>query len=211
MRRSNDVVSEISQGERKMQQNDPIARGRVIEELFERHAETLFAFLRLHTPLREDAEDILVETFTVALAETKFAHLCEAEQTAWLWRVARNKVVDVFRKASVRRSASLEQAEETICEDETRDPEQMALRQDEAREVYDLLQHLSAQQREVLRLRFGDGLRCSEIALILGKREPAVRTMLSRAMNLLRRLYVHSSSPSSHSEPGESPGRVKER
>jgi RNA polymerase sigma factor (sigma-70 family) len=200
LQRSNDVVSEISQGKRKMQQNDPVARGRSIEELFERHAETLFAFLRLHTPLREDAEDILVETFMVAMADTKFAYLCEADQTAWLWRVARNKVVDVFRKASVRHNASLEQAEETICEDETRDPEQMALRQDEAREVNDLLQHLSAQQQEVLRLRFGDGLRCSEIALILGKREPAVRTMLSRAMNLLRQLYFHRSSTSSHSE-----------
>jgi RNA polymerase sigma factor (sigma-70 family) len=200
LQRSNDVVSEISQGNRNMQQNDPIARGRAIEELFEQHAETLFAFLRLHTPLREDAEDILVETFTVALAETKFASLCEAEQTAWLWRVARNKVVDVFRKASVRRNAPLEQAEETICEDETHDPEQMALRQDETREVNDLLQHLSVPQQEVLRLRFGDGLRCSEIALILGKREPAVRTMLSRAMNLLRQLYFHRSSTSNHSE-----------
>jgi len=143
-----------------MQQNDSPGRSTVIEELFERHAETLFAFLRVHTPLREDAEDILVEIFTVALSETKFAHLCEAEQTAWLWRVARNKVVDAFRKANVRRNTSLEQAEETLCEDETRGPEQMALRQDEAREVDDLLQHVSPQQREVLRLRFGDGLRC---------------------------------------------------
>jgi RNA polymerase sigma factor (sigma-70 family) len=184
-----------------MQQNDR-GRSKNIEELFERHAETLFAFLRLHTPLREDAEDILVETFTVALAETKFAHLCEAEQTAWLWRVARNKVVDTFRKANVRRNTSLEQAEETICEDETRDPEQMALRQDEAREVDDLLQHLSAQQREVLRLRFRDDLCCREIALIVGKRESTVRTMLSRAMNLLRQLYFHRVATSGYSEPG---------
>lgn len=195
--------------DRNMQQNDSVGRSKAIEELFERHAETLFAFLRRHTPLREDAEDILVETFTVALAEAKFAHLCEAEQTSWLWRVARNKVVDAFRKANVRRNASLEQAEETICEDETRDPEQMALRQDEAREVDDLLQHLSAQQQEVLRLRFGGDLRCREIALILGKRESTVRTMLSRAMNLLRELYFHRLSASSYSEPGKTSRRGK--
>src|SRR5579859_7523350 len=194
-----------------MQQNDSIERSKAIEGLFERHAETLFAFLRLHTPLREDAEDILVETFTVSLAETKFAHLCEAEQTTWLWRVARNKVVDAFRKANVRRNPSLEQAEETICEDETHDPERMALRQDEAREVNDLLQHLSVPQQEVLRLRFGDDLRCREIALILGKRESTVRTMLSRAMNLLRQLYFHRLSTSSSSEPGKTSSRVKER
>jgi RNA polymerase sigma factor (sigma-70 family) len=192
-----------------MQQNDSTGRSNAIEELFERHAETLFTFLRLHAPLREDAEDILVETFTVALAEAKFARLCEAEQTAWLWRVARNKVVDAFRKANVRRNASLEQAEETICEDETGDPEQMALRHDEAREVDDLLQHLSAQQQEVLRLRFGCDLRCSEIALILGKRESTVRTMLSRSLNLLRQLYFHRLPTSSYSEPGKTSRRVK--
>ncbi len=179
-----------------MQQNDPGTRGRAIEELFEQHGERLFTFLRMHTPSREDAEDILVETFTTALAEAKFAHLCASEQTAWLWRVARNKVVDEFRRASVRRNASLEQADEPISHDETHDPEQMALRQDEARELHELLRHLSAQQQEVLRLRFGYGLQCREIALILGKRENTVRVMLSRAMNLLRQLYSHPSSPS---------------
>ncbi|HZO74686.1 MAG TPA: sigma-70 family RNA polymerase sigma factor [Ktedonobacteraceae bacterium] len=179
-----------------MQHNDPSTRGKAIEELFEQHGEKLFAFLRMHTLSREDAEDILVETFTAALTEIKFAHLCESEQTAWLWRVARNKVVDEFRRANVRRKALLEQMDEPVSSDETHDPEQMALRQDEAREVHEMLQHLSAQQQEVLRLRFGYGLQCREIALILGKRENTVRVMLSRAMNLLRQLYSHPSSTS---------------
>jgi len=179
-----------------VQHNDPSTRGKAIEELFEQHGEKLFAFLRMHTLSREDAEDILVETFTAALTEIKFAHLCESEQTAWLWRVARNKVVDEFRRANVRRKALLEQMDEPVSSDETHDPEQMALRQDEAREVHEMLQHLSAQQQEVLRLRFGYGLQCREIALILGKRENTVRVMLSRAMNLLRQLYSHPSSTS---------------
>lgn len=194
-----------------MQPNDPSTRGRAIEELFEQHGEKLFAFLLTHTLSREDAEDILVETFTVALAETRFTQLCESEQTAWLWRVARNKVVDEFRRASVRRKASLEQTDEPISEDERHDPEQMALRQDEARQVHDLLAHLSAQQQEMLRLRFGYDLRCREIALIMGKRETTVRTMLSRTMNLLRQLYIHPSSISENGEPGTPSRQSKER
>lgn len=186
-----------------MQQHRPTTTGRTTEELFERHSETLFTYLRQHTPSREDAEDVLAETFMAALTETKFAHLSESEQVAWLWRVARNKVVDAFRKTTIRRNASLEQADETICEDETSDPEQIALRQDEAREIRDLLHHLPAQQQEMLQLRFGYGLRCAEIAAILGKREAAVRTMLSRTMNLLRQLYSQRSSISKHSESAE--------
>ncbi len=182
----NDMFSEKSLKDRKLKQSDPITSSRTVEELFERHSETLFAYLRQHTQTREDAEDILVEAFLTALADTKFAHLSEAIQVAWLWRVAHNKIVDAFRKATVRRNMSLEQADEAISEDETQDPVQMALRQDETREIRDLLQHLSAQQQEILRLRFSADLRCGEIATILGKREIAVRTMLSRTMNLLR-------------------------
>lgn len=165
-----------------------------MEALFQRHAETLFTYLRQHTRSREDAEDILVETFTVALADAKFAQLSEAEQSAWLWRVARNKVVDAFRKTRVRRSAPLEQANDVISENESDDPLHMALKQDEARELQTLLQQLPAQQQEILRLRFGYGLRSAEIAAILGKRESAVRTMLSRTMNQLRELYSRNKS-----------------
>jgi DNA-directed RNA polymerase specialized sigma24 family protein len=66
-----------------------------MEELFEQHSEKLFTYLRQHTQSREDAEDILVETFMAALGETKFAHLSETAQIAWLWRVARNGLLYV--------------------------------------------------------------------------------------------------------------------
>ena len=172
-----------------------------MEELFERHAEKLFAYLRQHTSSREDAEDILAETFMAALTETKFLYLSETAQVAWLWRVARNKVVDAFRKATFRRNVPLEQADETINEEEACDPEQMVLRQDEEREIRDLLHTLSELQQEVLRLRFGYDLHCGEIAAILGKREDAVRAMLSRTMNSLRQLYAQRPSISQHGKP----------
>lgn len=182
-----------------MQQESTTGSGQAVEELFEQHSEKLFAYLRQHTQSREDAEDILVETFMAALAETKFAHLSESVQVAWLWRVARNKVADAFRKATLRRSVPLEQADETPCEEEARDPEQVALRQDEEREVHDLLHTLPELQQEVLRLRFGYDLHCGEIAAILGKREDAVRAMLSHTMNTLRQLYAQRSSIAQHS------------
>jgi hypothetical protein len=56
-----------------LQQQSPTNRGRTIEDLFEQHSEKLFTYLRQHAQSREDAEDILVETFMAALAETKFA------------------------------------------------------------------------------------------------------------------------------------------
>jgi RNA polymerase sigma-70 factor, ECF subfamily len=177
-----------------LRQQSSAGKGQTVEELFEQHSEKLFSYLRQHTQSREDAEDILVDTFMAALAEAKFAHLSTSQQVAWLWRVAHNKVVDVFRKATFRRNIPLEQADETVCEEEARDPEQMALRQDQEREIHDLLRTLPELQQEVLRLRFGYDLHCGEIAIILGKREDAVRAMLSRTMNSLRQLHAQRSS-----------------
>ena len=174
-----------------------------MEELFERHAERLFAYLRQHTASREDAEDILAETFLAALAETKFLHFSETAQVAWLWRVARNKVADAFRKAAFRRHVPLEQVAESVYEDEAQTPEQMALRQDEADEIHLLFRFLSQSQQEMLRLRFGYDLCCSEIAAIQGKREDAVRAMLSRTMNFLRRSYKPRSSITRSRQPGK--------
>lgn len=184
--------------------------GQTIEELFEQHSEKLFAYLRQHTPSREDAEDILVDTFMAALSEAKFARLPAPAQVAWLWRVAHNKVVDAFRKATVRRSLPLELADEILCEEEGRDPERAALRQDEEREIQDLLQTLPELQQEVLRLRFGYDLHCGEIATILGKREDAVRAMLSRSMNTLRRLYTQQMSTARQSKSDQHPKNAEE-
>jgi RNA polymerase sigma-70 factor (ECF subfamily) len=174
-----------------------------MEELFERHAEKLFAYLRQRAPSREDAEDILAETFLAALAEPKFPHLSSMAQVAWLWRVARNKVADAFRKAAFRRNISLEQVSDTMYEDEARDPEQMTLKQAEADEIHALVRALPEAQREILQLRFGYGLHCGEIAAILDKREGAVRAMLSRALNSLRHVYAQRSSISQLSPPAQ--------
>ena len=174
-----------------MQQHNPEAAvGATTEELFERHSAIIFTYLRQHMRSREDAEDILVDTFLAAMEDRKFAQLPESSQVAWLWRVARNKTVNAFRQAAVRHGTSLERVDETISEEEIQDPEQMALRQDEVRQVRALLRRLPPLQQELLRLRFGYDLRCTEIAAILGKREQAVRTMLSRTLNLLRTKYT---------------------
>ena len=45
---------------------------------------------------------------------------------------------------------------------------------------------LSNTQQEIVQLRFGEGLRCKEIAHIIGKSERATRALLYRALKQLR-------------------------
>ena len=165
--------------------------GSEIALLYSRYAPGLLGYARMHVASQEDAEDVVVEVFLAAIENAKFATLPEKAQQLWLWRVARNKVIDVYRRAKTRQSLSLDQVTEHPFEDEVFSPEHAALRQEDYMDLYAHLQSLSAMQQEILRMRFGQDLSCEEIAARLGKQENAVRVALSRSLNLLRNIYRH--------------------
>ena len=163
--------------------DSPVAR------LYELHATAIFAYLRRQTASREDAEDLLVEVFVVAVESSAFDRLGEKEQVAWLWRVAHNKAVDAYRRSRIRQGIDIKLVAEVIYDDDERTPERIALLQEEYSHLHAHLEKLSPIQREAVRLRFANGLRCSEIAAVLGRREGTVRVLLSRALNFLRTIY----------------------
>ncbi len=163
--------------------DSPVAR------LYELHAPAIFAYLRQQTASREDAEDILVDVFVAAVESNALGGLDEKGQAAWLWRVARNKAVDAYRRSRLRSGIDLELVADLIFDDDERAPEQVTLLREEYAHLHAHLEKLSPIQREAVRLRFVNNLRCSDIAAILGKREGTVRVLLSRALNFLRSIY----------------------
>jgi len=163
--------------------DSPVAR------LYELYAPAIFAYLRQHTLSREDAEDALVEVFVAAVEYGELDRLGAKEQAAWLWRVARNKAVDAYRRSRLRQGVDLDLLTDLIYEDDARAPEQVILRREEYAHLHQHLERLSPLQRQAMRLRFANDLRCAEIAQVLGKREGTVRVLLSRALNFLRTIY----------------------
>jgi RNA polymerase sigma-70 factor (ECF subfamily) len=69
---------------------------------------------------------------------------------------------------------------------ESSEPEWVALRGEEHRELRRLIARLPQDQQEVLALRFAAGMRSPEIGEVVGKRADAVRALLARAMRRLR-------------------------
>jgi len=157
--------------------------------LYRKHAPGLLTYARMHITSVEDAEDMVVEVFMAALENAKFAALSEKEKQLWLWRVTRNKVIDTYRRARTRQDVTLEQVADGLFEDEIAGPEYAALRQEDYMDLYAHLQRLPPLQQQILRMRFGQDLSCSEIAVRLGKQENVVRVTLSRTLNLLREIY----------------------
>ena len=157
--------------------------------LYGKYAPGLLSYVRMRVPSPEDAEDLVVEVFLAALEHAQFALLPEKAKQLWLWRVTRNKVIDAYRRAKTRQSVTLDHVAEGLFEDEMFSPEYSALRQEDYMDLYAHLQSIPPLQQQILRMRFGQDLSCSEIATMLGKQENVVRVTLSRSLNLLRKIY----------------------
>jgi RNA polymerase sigma factor (sigma-70 family) len=173
-----------------MQQHDECTQTKsAAAAIYDRYASSIFAYAKLYTPSWEDAEDVTLEVFTAALEWENFSALTERQQRSWLRRVAHNKLVDRSRSAVHLPAVPLEQVRETIRTEEALAPEQMVLRGEELERLYQTVRSLPLFQQQLLQLRFGEGLRFAEIAVLLNKREATVRKLCSRSIALLRTIY----------------------
>ncbi len=166
----------------------PAGDDSAVAECYRQSALKMYAYLCRHARTPDDAEDMLFEVFLIAMEhEQKIETMLEDERRAWLWTVARNKIIDYYRRLHRWNMIPLDHLAESI--DDEAAPDELALRHEEYEHLHAHLKQLSALQQEVLELRFTAGLRCAEIATILNKNEGAIRTMLSRALNTLRDIY----------------------
>ena len=98
--------------------------------LFDRHASHILTYVSRQIAHQQDAEDITLEVFTAALHHQELFALSSERQLAWLRRVARNKIIDRYRRNSHVDFIPLEQSLEFT--DDALTPEEFTLQ----REVY---------------------------------------------------------------------------
>jgi len=112
----------------------------------------------------------------------------------WLLRIVRNLVRDRARRNRIRRTESLEPADEDALRfeprDESPDPEAQSVRHELQRLVWECLQELPSSYREVLVLRDYQDLAYADIASTLNIPRGTVMSRLHRARRLLHDL-VH--------------------
>ncbi len=157
--------------------------------LYESHAPVVLTYLLRQLGSREEAEDVLLEVFAVVVEKEATLRRDERAVRAWILALARNKVVDYYRRARRRSHVPLTNVEEHIYEAEEREPEQAFLRQEAYTQLQAQVRKLPKAQQEVLQLRFAEGLSCGEIAQVIGRSEKATRALLYRTLKHLRGIY----------------------
>lgn len=144
---------------------------------YRRYAPAVLGYLRGQGV--PDPEDVLSEVFLhVARSLPRFRgdddHL-----RSWIFAIARNRVIDDHRRRSARPVASAG----TPVPEQAAPPEQGAVDP----ELVAALGRLTAEQREVVVLRFVADLSVEEVASITGRGEGAVKSMQHRALAQLAR------------------------
>lgn len=125
-----------------------------------------------------EAEDLTSQVF-LKVMENLQRYRGSGEFASWLFAIVRNEVFSHFRK---QRRASTQTVEEELL-GSFLDP---ALKED--RQVLAaLLRSISAEERELIRLRYVSGLRFAVIGQILGKSEGAARKAHARLIERLGR------------------------
>lgn len=156
------------------------------QALYERHHHAVFTFLLRSFGDRRTAEDLLQETFLRVFAHREAYHPTAAFKT-WLFTIARNLVVNQFRKRGGSPEPDSDEALELLPE-----PGASPLQHAEAQELGERLQaamvRLPPSQREVLLLSRFAGLSREEVAQTTGASAVAVRVTLHRALRRLRDL-----------------------
>jgi len=158
-----------------------------IEATIEKERGRLFNFIRKSVPSKEEAEDILQDVLY------QFANAFESIEfmdrvSAWLMRVAKNRIIDSQRK---KKPQAFKDIKIRVPGDESGDsisfeemipdlggrPDEVYWQNQFWDEIEDALDELPAEQREVFEMNEFEGLSFREIAEM--KQEP-INTLISR-------------------------------
>jgi RNA polymerase sigma factor (sigma-70 family) len=110
--------------------------------------------------------------------------------------VARNKIIDHYRQTSLLSLQQLEQAQQR--EDQVLTLEGQVEEQEQRVWLAQAIEQLPPGQRELLRLRYVQELRITQVVALLEKLEGTVRKMLSRTLQRLRKLYEQYERRANH-------------
>lgn len=149
-----------------------------VQELYALHAPALRAALRRLTDRRADAEDLLQETFVIALGHSR--RLLQADSPrAWLYGIALKVAAGHRRRAWLKGVLGLESAREAAHAGPG--PEAAVEQRQAERLVQQALEVLSPKKREVFVLFELEGLSGPEIAAAVGCPLKTVWTRLFHA------------------------------
>lgn len=158
----------------------------VITAIYEQHRLGIFRYLYYRVGDVQAAEDMTSEVFLRMIGALDSYRPQRAGFEAWLYQIARNLSIDHYRKASIRDHVPLE--DDLIGE--YQDVDKAVERNLNHEHLRRALAKLTDVQRDVIILRFVNGLPISVVAQTLHKSEDSIKSLQRRALVALREILT---------------------
>jgi RNA polymerase sigma-70 factor (ECF subfamily) len=153
-------------------------------ELYERYSPRVQNYMTHHLNGRtQEAEDLTADVFTKVFERIGSYEFRGVPFSAWLFRVARNQLVDYVRRRPRQAQVPLDEASE-VRESGTFQGVDQQLAADN---LNGALKHLTEDQQRVIALRFMEGHSTARTAELTGKTEDAVKKLQARGLASLKR------------------------
>jgi RNA polymerase sigma-70 factor (ECF subfamily) len=164
-------------------------------EIFDMYYERILAYALKRTADPDVAADIAAEVFAKALKNIGWFTWRGIPLSAWLYRIAGNEVKMYFRhqkyvptSLNTLLDAGYDPSDSDLTA-ERRELEKEIDQSGEERRLLKSLAVLTCGEQDLLALRYFEGMKTREMAELLNKPEGTVRSMLSRAVRELRKVF----------------------
>ena len=159
----------------------PTTAPQAFAELYNAYVEKIYKYIFYKVGSDEDAEDLCEQVFLKAWEAIGRYTWCGYPFSSWLYKLAHNLVVDHYR---TRKEAILATPAEPA------DPHNPYARTLDADELAGAITQLTPEQRQVIGLKFIEGYDNSEIALMMNRKESAIRALQYRALRSLQAIMA---------------------
>lgn len=156
------------------------------EAVYEEHFKNIYNFVYGQLLNREQTEDLVSDIFIKAYTHYDSFDPSRASMRTWLTNIARNSVIDTYRKNAIRNFVSLDDEENAV--EPSYEDEYDIYQQDMQKEVSRLLAKLSPSERELLGMIYFENMKNEEIGAVLGINAKAVSERHRRLLAKCRKL-----------------------
>jgi RNA polymerase sigma-70 factor (ECF subfamily) len=175
----------------ELDENTLLNRARAFDQgaltfIYQTHHAGIYRYIYRHLGNAQTAEDLASDVFRRLLQAFRKGGGPTQRLSAWLYRVAHNLIVDEIRRCKHRDHESLDGVSGDVLKADGDSLEHLAGNALAVERVREALMALTDDQRQVLVLKFLEGLNNAEVATITGKTVGAVKALQHRGLESLR-------------------------
>lgn len=163
--------------------------------IYQNYHDALYRYIYHHLGNAQTAEDLTSDVFRRFLQALRNGGGPTRQLNAWLYRVAHNLIVDDLRRRKHRDHKSLDGTLGDTLRDDAVGLDHLAGNAIAMERVRQALLTLTEEQRQIIVLKFLEGMSNAEVAKITGKTVGAVKALQHRGLDALRAQLTTPQAP----------------